>query len=786
MNTKESYSGAFRSRLSFQPLMRRWEEIASADNSAQAKICNDLLVQFSKRQELLKPADDYDVLLPHKDLVDEAMSTIFPVSLNHRDIHYSATVPFADKVIYGSPHFKSLFVDKLTGNIINLDPQVEQNIKAAKLNLAYKLILKKFYNIDLPGHNAFICAYPSVELGIYNYFELEMDPQFIDISTDINLPELPDDVTTSCLHVVNLVQYPRLMELLPLDSFVFEGLMIIQIHKVTEREATSRIKDILDEGNLLKDRRVLLKLQDQVRFLLQMRNLEIGVVSYNELDKPLNKVNEASILMNHMTEDEKSVFIEELVKELNSTTYYQCFANRNQLGNIVNRYAAKTKWKTVFVLALRIQNKLVGWLEMCSETPVVMHIGIVDKVQKVIDLLSSAIQKDQHHLQHQINEIIKENFTAVQSSVEWMFRDAAFEFFVKQENDEETKMRSIVFDNVHPLYAFIDIRNSSVERNLAIQRDLVNQLEWLKTILENAATSLNIPVLKEIELRIEDYISSVSNFLFAADEHAVQSFLKGEAEDILKNLKQMHPSLTSEINGYLEATANHRHLLTRHQLNYENSVTTINNSISRFLDKAQEEAQNIYPHYFERFVTDGVEFNMYIGQSIAPSKPFNKLYLKNLRLWQLEFVALAAQKIKKLQTKLPLPLETTQLILVHNDPLSISFRTSERKFDVDGVYNARYEVMKKRIDKVHIKESNERLTRPGSIAIVYSGDKEVQEYLQYIKFLKKKQLLVGEPELLDLEELQGVSGLKAIRIDINMEVAEEVVEKKKLMDKLVN
>jgi hypothetical protein len=44
----------------------------------------------------------------------------------------------------------------------------------------------------------------------------------------------------------------------------------------------------------------------------------------------------------------------------------------------------------------------------------------------------------------------------------------------------------------------------------------------------------------------------------------------------------------------------------------------------------------IFPHYFERFKTDGVEHNLYIGASISSSKPFDLIYLNNLRLWQFQ------------------------------------------------------------------------------------------------------------------------------------------------------
>jgi hypothetical protein len=113
-------------------------------------------------------------------------------------------------------------------------------------------------------------------------------------------------------------------------------------------------------------------------------------------------------------------------------------------------------------------------------------------------------------------------------------------------------------------------------------------------------------------------------------------------------------------------------------------------------------------------------------------------------------------------------LQTTQLILAHHYPISISFRAAERKFDVEGAYNIRYEIIKKRIDKVHLKDTNERLTQPGKIAIVFSQPDEAAEYLKYIEFLTDQGLLKGEVERLDLEELQGVSGLKALRVAVNL------------------
>ena len=102
---------------------------------------------------------------------------------------------------------------------------------------------------------------------------------------------------------------------------------------------------------------------------------------------------------------------------------------------------------------------------------------------------------------------------------------------------------------------------------------------------------------------------------------------------------------------------------------------------------------------------------------------------------------------------------------IPQEKLTFKFRMDEKQFDVDGAYNIRYEIIKKRIDKAHIKDTDQRLTVPGKISIVYSQDKDAVEYMKYIKYLQSKNYL-GKVEKLELENLQGISGLKALRIEV--------------------
>jgi len=140
--------------------------------------------------------------------------------------------------------------------------------------------------------------------------------------------------------------------------------------------------------------------------------------------------------------------------------------------------------------------------------------------------------------------------------------------------------------------------------------------------------------------------------------------------------------------------------------------------------------------------------------------------LHNLRLWQLETLCEMELEHHKLKATLPYSLDVTSLILAFSSPISIRFRMDEKRFDVDGSYNARYEVVKKRIDKAYVKNSSERITQKEKITIVYSSAAEEKEYLKYIKYLQHKNILEDEIEKLEVEDLQAVSGLKALRVKV--------------------
>ena len=162
-----------------------------------------------------------------------------------------------------------------------------------------------------------------------------------------------------------------------------------------------------------------------------------------------------------------------------------------------------------------------------------------------------------------------------------------------------------------------------------------------------------------------------------------------------------------------------------------------------------------------------------MGASLVESGNFDRLYLHNLRLWQLIVMCGMARQAEWLKGRLKVPLEVAHLILVQHTPLAIRFRFDEKRFDIDGAYNMRYELVKKRIDKASIRGTHERLTQPGTLVIVYSQAQEAIEYQEYIEYLQAAGYLTQGIEHVELEDLEGAQGLRALRVTVDMQEAME-------------
>jgi hypothetical protein len=764
----------FNSRLSLRPLVEALKKSIAEGKPGSQKLYGDLIASVDAYPELLEPISDLSLLGPHTELVEMLLSTIFPPTNSENENLYAVSLPFKFQTVYASRLFQMLFLKPGTNEINVPNNDIGNNLNKEKMLFAYGKILNKYRGYSSPDCASSIHPYPDPVSGVIKYMELEIDARFIDVNPVGKMPEFPDNVI--CPRTNQMMSLEELQKYLPLNQFIFEGIAIIRINEVTEKEVISLMKNRLIRINAFSDASVYKELQGYIQSLIGLPNIHIGITPFFKINghyvySELHNSN--SLLFKHFNAISEKDEVGECCKFLFSETDHPIvFENldKKTLAQVEYlKYYYDDGGRSLIISPLKHDGELIGILEIIAREPGVLKACYIDKIEPVIPLFALALEKSAESLDNQIDKVIKEKFTAVQPAVEWKFTDTAFKYLLDRQKNEEAKMERIVFDDVYPLYGAIDIRNSSTERAQSVQLDIIEQLQMTKTIIKKAQQEILFPLLQEIEFKIEKYISSASDTLVSEEEIQIHDFLQKQIVDVFEHLRNVVPSLKKEIAAYFASLDPQANMIYHHRKNYEESIARVNETVARFVDKEQGEAQKVFPHYFERYVTDGVEFNVYIGQSIAPRRKFDELYLRNMKMWQLSVLTRAAHITKRLSGELSHPLNTTQLILAHSLPISISFRTAERKFDVDGAYNIRYEIIKKRIDKVRIKDTMERLTQPGKVAIVYSQPKEATEYREYIEFLQNQKLLKPGTEDFELEELQGVVGLKALRVDVNFE-----------------
>ncbi len=769
----------FNSLLSFRPLVNALKKNIAEGNPGMKKLYGHVVQEFESHPELMGTITDLDVLHPYSELIEELLSAVFPPTT--ANFMYGISFPFKNLAVYASPLFKKLVVKKDSAEIIIQDDSAS-TLNRERLHFAFGLILKKYLGYNSADSSKVVYPFTDEKTGLVRYMEMRLDGRFIDVRPVDEMPKMPESIFDYTSN--RLLTIEELMQQVSLDKFVFEGLTVIRINDVTEQAVIAEMKNKLLDSNFVSDTTAYTDLEKQIQNLIGLKDLTIGLTPFFKINGHYvysNLHNNNSLLFRHLhstgEKDEISDYCKLLFRYNNQPVLYESLTE-DILGEVqCLPYYHKAGSRCMIICPLKQQNELLGMLEISSKQPGYLKPEHISKLEAAIPMFTLGLEKSLEQLNNQVDKVIKKKFTAVQPAVEWKFTEASLNYIVNTFEKHDSGIERIVFDDVFPLYGAIDVRNSSTARSHSVQLDMLEQLELARKVVRKAQAAMSFPLLQEIEYKIDKHIASASDVLQSEEEMSVYDFLQGQVISVFNHLRDTEPAVKNEIEEYSSSLDPQLGMLYKHRKEYEDSISLINHTLARFIDKEQAAAQKVYPHYFERYITDGLEFNIFMGQSISPRKRFDEIYLRNMKMWQLTVLTKAAKVTHKLEQELSQVLRTTQLILAHSQPLSISFRTEERKFDVDGAYNTRYEIVKKRIDKVRIKETNERLTQPGKIAIVYSQAKDAAEYTEYIEFLQSKNLIKPGIEKHDLEELQGVSGLKALRVDVDFDT-EPRMEKK--------
>ncbi len=758
----------FKTTLSLSPLISYWEQKVTNDPSCNVARVKELTELLRQKPELLEPISDSSIITRYIDTVDILMEDIFPSALWENDLK-AAVLPFHFESFYATPRLTEL---KLLGGG-NYTEKLNLDLKTLLFRLtlsAYTLILEKFYKANFRVDEPFIFTIKDKFTALEHHYKLSIDLKFMEVKAKGELKELKAQEINYLINRYN--DLDLWMQKLPPDNFEFTGFAIYEFTDVTNEETISSLRLDLLDGDTIATQEGFLNLQQKLRVLFGLPGIRLGVASCPAM--PEFDITYARKIWNGLvlTQDSDlkladltdSVY-EPVIKKGHTIVVddLQVFPNPTR----IEQQLLDQGIRNLIIAPLQYEGSIIGLLELASPIPGELNALSTLKLKDMLPLFALSMNRSLEELRSSIQRIIKEKYTAIHPIVEWRFTKAAINLLEKMERNTSPEIEPIVFKDIYPLYGVSDVRGSAIERNKAIQGDLLEQLVLAKEVILAAKDNLPLSILDELVYKIDKFSQSIVNELASGDEGIILEFLRSEIEPLFDHFIRRNPSATEAIGRYRAAINNPYGVVYNKRRAYEESLYIINETISTFLDREEEKAQQTFPHYFEKYKTDGVEYNIYIGASLLNNGDFQPLYLRNMRLWQLMLTCEIARRIRKLRPNLKLPLEITQLILVHSDPISIRFRLDEKKFDVEGANNIRYEIVKKRLDKATLRGSEERLTQPGKIAIVYSVQKEAQEYLRYIEFLQSEGYVGQEIEHLELEEMPGVPGLRALRVAVN-------------------
>ena len=761
----------FKISLSLVPLIEYWQNARENGLPTEKVMAETILDELYRAPDLSKPITDQEPIDRHQPLINMMMTAIFPSATLEEEIG-AAMSPYAKLSPFMTKRFCELFGPQ--GKAVN-SPEIEEmerEMLYRKTLHAYIMIFKEYYGVELPMDKTFAIKLPNPETGLDEHYQIEINIKFAIINELIKPIELTEDQITEIKQ--NSHKLDVWMKYLPADHFEFSGFTVFRLSDVTKAEVVSQLKyDLLDKESLVVSEKFA-NVQHKLRSMFRLPQLRLGVAGYDPEEKSLTGFGDSSqslivgqseygqscskgvAFKNEMIKGGKPCLIHDLNDHVEDTPYWKDLIESAGIRNMV-------------MVPLHYDGDFIGILELGSPTPGQISSSYLLMIKDLIPLFSIALKRNYDERSSNIDAVIKKQYTAIHPSVEWRFGQAAKRYLDTKEKGQVPETEQIVFEDVYPLYAAVDIRSSSTERNQAIQADLIQHLNLTEEVVQKAITIDSLPIFHELDYKIRKHIKHIQQGLFSGDEMGIIEFLQTEVNPCFENLKTIMPDeIGADLDAYYAKIDPNLHVIYNKRKEFEDSLTRINEVVADHIEASEEHAQHMFPHYFEKYKTDGVEYNIYIGQSMTNDRTFSQMYLKNIRLWQLQNTIQLTRLTHALKPKLPMPLETTQLILVHSSPLSVRFRLDERQFDVDGAYNIRYEIVKKRIDKALIKGTEERLTQPGQVAIVYSQNKDAEEYSEYLEYLDSLGDISGNIEHLELEPLQGVQGLKALRFAVSL------------------
>ena len=758
----------YSSTFSFVPFIQKMKKTRKETSGAACTMDASAFEHMEK--DLISYSDPEQLDTPEKR--QAIISTFFPSLFIEGQMGFIAQ-PFTKQFFFTTPALQEFFYCpdweiKVTGDLAKAkmgSPAME----------AGKLVLSSLYNRTLESSSYQTMTFRNKKTLLERHFKINIVLDFIKTTALKAQEPLDDKRFYELMNEWGNEAY--WLEHFPPEDYVFEGFVIGYIQDVTEVEVLSQMKEMMVSGDGGEDIENADNMRQQLNSLicsyLQMPDIEFGYLQDREFKYAKliswSIIGDLSVLERFANEEYcQSITYGKVRGSLDALA----IGDLQQLENPgrIEQHLIDLGYRSLLLAPQRDRNgKLIGFTELASKQPYRFSKQVLDRLREVLSLYGVGTNRWIQETDNNVNFFIQKQFTYIHPSVEWKFQEVSQKaLFTPQEEGKGPAIDPIVFKDVYPLYGQADIVGSSKIRNRSIEADMLDNLQRAHKVMKAFRKRLAFQLLDVYMAKAEAFIQRLENGGYvSSDESQIVELLTHEIHPLLGELGEKYSNLPKTIlKRYFDYLDPKLGIVYRQRKDYEDSVQGINDLISAYVDREVAKKQEILPHFFEKYITDGVEYNIYLGQSLLHEGKFSNFFLQDFRLWQLILMCEVTRLVERNGQKFAVPLSTAQLIFVYNNALSIRFIMDEKQFDVDGAYNVRYEILKKRIDKAVIKGTGERLTVKGKVAIVWLQEKDRIEYMEYINHLLQQGYITDDIEELELERLQGADGLKALRVTV--------------------
>ncbi|MFN1217104.1 GAF domain-containing protein [Chryseobacterium kwangjuense] len=751
--------------ISFKKYLDVLEHIRYNDRlEYRVNYAESLLERTEKFPELKDGFLDEAVLEKHEDLIRLLLADLFPIGLTRNEIK-AASIPLSKTTFNYTERFKNILKDA------GKDFEIElRNIGDDEFYVfCCCLILQSYFKRDIKSTMPFYYDIPN-RLGIMKHYKITVNSDFTEVYPGENAKIPTEDVVDMLLE--NLDDFNLWKKYFPSKSWVLKGFTIISLVDCTSEVALSDLKSSMieiDPEDLSPDENLV----EIFKSYFEVPELNFGLMLFDKKDQKLGRLPiYENLFTHHVLDFWINAFDEETRKNtfsnINHNSRPIVISNVDNLDHEIKNLPSFSILKdnninSFMVIPIMKDGELLAIMEFTSPQANSFNGLKLKKMEFFSDMILFSLNRFNFEKNYQIEAIIQREYTSIHDSVVWKFRNEAEKYFNASLGKKMYTLKQISFKNLTPLFGFSDIRSSSDKRFNLMLEDLNQQLESLHDIF----VMINSDSEKYL-LALEVFENELNNEIKADTEQRLQRLLREEIHPFLQGKLELKTDreIKNKIKDYFLQVFTQTDLFYANRKSLDDSITLLNRKLADMLDESQVKAQQIFPHYFERFKSDGVEHNLYIGHNIAPDLHYTSKEVHKLRYWQLKTICNMEREFQSFKRDLPIQLDIASLIFVYNEKIDIRFRMDEKRFDVDGAYNSYYEIIKKRLDKAHVKDSSERITCPGKITIVYFGMENQKEYLEYISKLQKKEILQNDVEFLKVEDLQGITGLLALRVSL--------------------